>query len=315
MKNYVLLFPGQGKILQDIRQELVSLPEAIKVLDEAGEILGFDVFEKSIEELGQTRWAQLAIFLHSLALAKEVIAKLGQPRFVAGHSLGLLTAYALAGIFDLEEAVKVVHHRGVFMQAACDVSQGAMAAVIGAKISAIDRVCCDLMDPPTKILGVANYNSSRQIVISGHQALVEKAAKRLERNRGVRVIRLAVSGAFHSPLMIPAKRQFASYLDTVAIEEPSIVVVDGDVIEEAGEARRHLSDHMILPVNWQKTMEYLFKETDLRRFVVAGPGSVLTKLAQENFKLLSQETHLYGSLQAVSVEKPVDLVQLEGFLA
>ena len=278
------LFPGQGSQFVGMGKDLFEANASARgVFERANETLGVDLatlcFEGPEEELKQTRNTQPAIFVHSMAVLAALGWELGGPEIVlAGHSLGEYSAYAAAGSFSFEDALRLVRRRGELMWEAGQERPGAMAAVLGLDGPAVDAVLQEV----TGVVVSANLNSSSQVVISGEVGAVEAAMERLKEAGARRVIRLEVSGAFHSPLMAGAAAGLKAELAKVEILAPRSAVLAnasaGAVTEPEG-IRESLFRQLTSPVRWDEILRSMIKG-GAQRFVEIGPGKVLTSLVR-----------------------------------
>jgi [acyl-carrier-protein] S-malonyltransferase len=281
-KRIALLFAGQGAQTVGMGRDLSEkYPAAAAIFRRADEILGFPLsriaFEGPVEELTQTKHCQPALFVHGLACIEALRAELGDVPVsaAAGLSLGEFTAHAAAGTFDFETGLRLVAKRGLFMQEACESTQGAMAAMIGGDESAVRALAseCDV--------DVANLNSPGQIVISGETAKVA-AAVGVAKEHGIRLAKmLNVAGAYHSRLMNSAFVKLGAELLTTHIEAPRFPVIcntDARPVRVANEIRESLKDQVTGTVRWTETIEYLVDEQRCDLFIELGPGGVLAGL-------------------------------------
>lgn len=268
------IFPGQGSQFPGMAKDLY--PSHKDLFEKANDILGFRItdimFEGDAEALKATKVTQPAIFIHSTILAME---QARQPDMVAGHSLGEFSAMVAAGALSFEDGLRLVAVRAEAMQKCCEAVPGTMAAVIKLDDETIERICSD-------IPGVvpANYNSPGQVVISGEKAAVEQACALLKEAGAKRALVLPVSGAFHSPLMEPARVELAKAIEATPFKAPRCPIyqnvtaaptTDPEVIK--ANALRQLTS----PVRWTKTVENMITD-GATRFVEIGPGSVLQGL-------------------------------------
>jgi [acyl-carrier-protein] S-malonyltransferase len=278
-----LLCPGQGSQLVGMGRDLSgAYPEARDAFAEADEALGFSLsrlcWEGPADELKQTSNAQPAILVHSVAVWRVLEAR--RPLGVAvaaGHSLGEFSAYVAAGSLGFADAVRTVRRRGELMFRAGQARPGTMAAVVGLEDAAAEELCREASGAGEGIVVAANYNAPGQVVISGDEAAVRRAAE-LGREAGARrVLPLNVSGAFHSPLMAVAQQGLREQLDAVSLRDPAFPVVSNASarpVTDGDEARRLLVEQLTSPVRWvASTLAMLGQGT--REFVEVGPGNVL----------------------------------------
>ena len=276
-KAYV--FPGQGSQFPGMAKDLYeSDPVAREMLEKANEILGFRItdimFDGTAEDLKQTRVTQPAIFLHSVVLAKCLPDF--KPDMVAGHSLGEFSALVAAGAMDFEEGLRLVSIRAQAMQKACETNPGAMAAVLALPSETIEKICseCD------GIVVAANYNCEGQVVISGEKDAVEAACARLKEAGAKRALPLPVGGAFHSPLMEPAREELAEGIEKAIFRTPSCPVyqnVTALPTTDPDEIRKNLLAQLTAPVRWTQSVVNMIGD-GAGHFVELGPGKVLQGL-------------------------------------
>jgi len=275
------LFPGQGAQYVGMGKSLCErFPAARAIFERANRLLGFDLaricFDGPAEELTKTDISQPAI----LACSMAALAAMGNPPCTAsaGLSLGEYTALVSAGAIDFDLAVPLVHDRGRWMQEACDERPGTMASIIALDRASVERAAADASAAGT--VAIANINCPGQIVISGEIAAVDKACE-IARQLGAKMaIKLNVAGAFHSPLMEPARLKLAQRLESVEIREPRFTVVSnvtGKPVQSPGQIRDHLARQVTNPVLWEDGMRYLLG-TGIREFAEIGPGKVLAGL-------------------------------------
>ena len=279
MKAFV--FPGQGSQYCGMGRDLYErFPEAKALMDRANEILGYSItdimFTGSEDDLKQTRYTQLAIFLHSYAAA--VLLGRDGVSMAAGHSLGEYTALCFAGSIDFEDAVRLVARRGSLMQDAGQQNPGTMAAIIGMDDAALDGLLEEA--GAFGVLQAANFNSPGQIVISGDIAAVRKAVE-LAPAKGARMAKeLVVSGAFHSPLMKPAEKELAEALNATTIRDAEIPVCMNVVarpVTAAAEIRENLISQLTSSVLWSQSVQAMV-DNGVDEFVEVGPQKVLQGL-------------------------------------
>lgn len=284
MKAY--LFPGQGSQFPGMARDLYdSNTDARQVLDKANEILGFDItsimFSGTEEDLKQTKVTQPAIFLHSVALVKAVGSRF-QPDMVAGHSLGEFSALASAGVLPWEEALKLVSIRANAMQRACELTPSTMAAILGLPDEVVEQVCNEL----DEVVVAANYNSPGQVVISGSIAGVNKACEVLKEQGAKRALVLQVGGAFHSPLMEPAREELAKAINEASFSTPICPIyqnVTASAVKDPQEIKKNLIAQLTAPVKWTQTINTMFIDGCFT-FIEAGPGKVLQGLVKKIVK-------------------------------
>jgi len=271
-----------GKDFYDKDADVRSLYEMVS--DEMGLDIARVSFEGPAEELKKTKITQPAILLHSLAVLTVLKDDLPSFDFAAGHSLGEYGALAVSGAMSFEDALKAVVKRAAFMEKACVKSEGTMAAVMGLSIDKIEELC-----ERASVAGIvvpANFNSGIQVVISGSKAGVDKAVALAGDMGAKRAVLLEVGGAFHSPLMEPARQGLSEYLQQVSInhpEKPVIANVTGQAVNKPEEIRRLLIEQLTAPVKWAQTMSFL-KEEGITDVIEIGPGRVLTGLAKREMR-------------------------------
>ena len=302
-QGLALIFPGQGSQSPGMGKDLAEkFPVARQVFEEADDALGFAIsrlcFEGPAEELQLTENTQPAILTVSVAAFRAMMeAGIGAPAFVAGHSLGEYSALVAAGALSLSDAVRTVRARGGYMQEAVPVGTGAMAAVLGGELSAIQRVCAEASQG--QVCSVANFNSPGQTVIAGNTEAVDRAVEGLS---GVakRVIKLKVSAPFHCALMKPAQDRLAADLERLEFKEPAMPVVtnvDARATTAPGELRDALVRQVSAPVRWVDSMQLLIEQS-VGTFVEAGPGKVLSGLMRQ----ISRDVKMLNVEDAASLE-------------
>lgn len=276
-KAYV--FPGQGSQFPGMAKDLYESNEtAREMLEKANEILGFRItdimFEGTADDLKQTKVTQPAIFLHSVIMAKCLPDF--KPDMVAGHSLGEFSALVAAGAMDFEEGLKLVSIRAQAMQKACESVPGAMAAVIALPTEKVEETCASCEG----VVVAANYNCDGQIVISGEKEAVEAACVRMKEAGAKRALPLPVGGAFHSPLMEPARAELAEGIEKAVFSTPVCPVyqnVTAKPSTDPAEIKANLLAQLTSPVRWTQSVKNML-EDGACHFVELGPGKVLQGL-------------------------------------
>jgi [acyl-carrier-protein] S-malonyltransferase len=291
VSSVAYIFPGQGSQAPGMGKELAEkFPVARQVFEEADDALGFAIsrlcFEGPAEELQLTENTQPAILTTSVAAFRAARESgLPEPSFVAGHSLGEYSALVAAGVLELSDAVKTVRARGQYMQRAVPVGTGAMAAVIGGELKAIEDACRQASADQTKegqICSVANSNSPSQVVIAGNTEAVDRAIELLK-SVAKRVIKLNVSAPFHCALMKPAQDELAADLERLSFNEPRVPVVtnvDARVTTAPDELRDALLRQVSAPVRWLESMQLLVGK-NAETFIEIGPGKILSGLMRQ----------------------------------
>ena len=277
MKAYV--FPGQGSQYPGMAKDLYESNEVARMmLERANEILGFRItdimFEGTAEELKQTRVTQPAIFLHSVVMARCL--QDFTPDMVAGHSLGEFSALVAAGAIDFEDGLKLVSVRAEAMQKACEMNPGSMAAVLALETAKVEEICsaCEGTVIP------ANYNCDGQIVISGEKEAVEKACIKMKEAGAKRALPLPVGGAFHSPLMEPARAELAEGIEKNVFRTPTCPIYQNVTAlpsTDPEEIKRNLLAQLTAPVRWTQSVRNMAAD-GAEEFVELGPGTVLQGL-------------------------------------
>lgn len=281
MKAYV--FPGQGAQFTGMGKDLYEASEEAKTLfEKANDILGFHItdimFEGEAEELKQTKVTQPAIFLHSTILAK-LLGHHFQPEMVAGHSLGEISALTAAGVLAFEDGLKLVSKRALAMQAACEAEPSTMAAILGLENEVVESVC----EKVEGIVVAANYNCPGQLVISGTVDAIDNACELLKKAGARRALVLPVGGAFHSPLMEPARAELAKAIEVTTFNTPICPVyqnVTASAVTNPNEIKENLVAQLTAPVRWTQTMYQMIAD-GASRFTEVGPGKVLQGLVKK----------------------------------
>ena len=279
MKAFV--FPGQGAQFVGMGKDLYDNSALAKDLFlKANDILGFDItslmFEGTPEDLKQTKVTQPAVFIHSVVSAIAMGADF-QPDMVAGHSLGEFSALTAAGALSFEDGLALVSKRAMAMQKACELNPSTMAAVLALPDETVENVCNSITQ---EVVVAANYNCPGQIVISGTKAGIELAAEQLKAAGAKRVLPLAVGGAFHSPLMEPARQELAQAIEATQIVAPRCPVyqnVDAKPYTDPAQIKANLVAQLTSPVRWTQTVNNMLAD-GADEFIELGPGQVLTGL-------------------------------------
>ena len=272
------VFPGQGAQFSGMGKDLYEgSAVAAELFEKANEILGFRItdimFDGSEEELTQTRVTQPAIFLHSVIMAKTM--EDFQPDMVAGHSLGEFSALTAAGALSFEDGLKLVFQRAMAMQKACELQTSTMAAIVGGSVEDVEEACAAVDD----IVVPANFNSPGQIAISGTIGGVEKASQLLKEKVKL-VVPLKVGGAFHSPLMEPARVELAEAINATEFHQPLCPIyqnVDAQPHTDPFEIKCNLIAQLTSPVCWTQSVQRMVTD-GAEEFIELGPGQVLTGL-------------------------------------
>ncbi|WP_291858657.1 ACP S-malonyltransferase [Marinilabilia sp.] len=281
MKAYV--FPGQGAQYVGMGKDVYdNNPMAKELFEKANEILGFRItdlmFEGTDEDLKQTKVTQPAIFLHSVILAKTLGNEF-QPEMVAGHSLGEFSALVSAGALSFEDGLKLVSQRAMAMQKACEIKPSTMAAIVGMEDAMVEEVCKAIDD----VVVPANYNCPGQLVISGTFEGIDKACDLLKEKGAKRALKLPVGGAFHSPLMEPARAELAEAIENTKFRIPVCPVyqnVDAKPQTDPATIKANLVSQLTAPVRWTQTVQNMLAD-GADRFTEIGPGKVLQGLIKK----------------------------------
>lgn len=275
------IFPGQGSQFPGMGKHLYDDSSVARdMFERANDILGFKIseimFEGSDEDLKATKVTQPAIFLHSFILAATMDDF--RPDVVAGHSLGEFSALAATGSISFEDGLRLVARRAAEMRKCCEYAPGAMAAIIGTDHATIDRICAET----DGIVIPANYNSDMQVVISGEKAAVESACARLSEAGARRILMLPVEGAFHSPLMEPARLEFAKAIQETPVKAPSCPIfqnVPATAVADPEEIKQNMLLQLTYPVRWTEIVRNMVAD-GVDRFVEVGPGRTLQGLVK-----------------------------------
>ena len=281
MKAYI--FPGQGAQFTGMGLDLYEKhPLAQELFEKANKILGFSItdvmFEGTPEQLKETKVTQPAIFLHSVIMAK-VLGDNFKPEMVAGHSLGEFSALVANNVLSFDDGLKLVSQRALAMQKACELEKSTMAAVLGLEDKVVEDTCAAI----DGVVVAANYNCPGQLVISGSIDAINKACEILTEKGARRAIVLPVGGAFHSPLMEPAREELAEAIKNTTFSEPTCPIyqnVTANAVTKASEIQENLIAQLTAPVRWTQTIQKMIKDGGTE-FTEVGPGKVLQGLMRK----------------------------------
>ena len=280
MKAYI--FPGQGAQFPGMAKDLYEHnSQARTLLDQANEVLGFNItsimFSGRADELKQTKVTQPAIFLHSVAIALS--SDSFKPDMVAGHSLGELSALVSNRCLSFEDGLTLVYKRALAMQKACEANPSTMAAILGLEDKIVEDICAEI----NEVVVAANYNCPGQLVISGSIKGVEIACEKLKAAGAKRALPLQVGGAFHSPLMEPAREELAAAIESTSFRQPVCPVyqnVNASPSMDVSEIKRNLIAQLTAPVRWTQSVRKMTAD-GARTYIECGPGKVLQGLVKK----------------------------------
>lgn len=282
MKAFV--FPGQGAQFSGMGKDFYERSDEFKALFErANEVLGYRItdimFNGTDDELKQTKVTQPAVFLHSVTAAKSILGEV-KPDMVAGHSLGEFSALVVAGALSFDDGLNLVLHRAMAMQRACEMQPSTMAAIIALPDEKVEEICASIND---EVCVAANYNCPGQIVISGSVPGIERACELMKAAGAKRALVLKVGGAFHSPLMEPAKQELEEAINSVKFNTPSCPIyqnVNALPQTDPEEIKKNLIAQLTSPVRWTQSVRNMIAD-GADEFIECGPGSVLQGLIKK----------------------------------
>ena len=281
MKAYI--FPGQGAQFKGMGQDLyTNSPRAKELFEKANEVLGFSItdvmFNGTDEDLKETKVTQPAIFMNSVILSK-LLGDSFKPDMVAGHSLGEFSALVANGVLNFEDGLRLVSKRALAMQQACEMVDSTMAAVLGMEDHLVESICADI----DGIVVAANYNCPGQLVISGETTAVEKACEELKARGAKRALLLPVGGAFHSPLMEPAREELAAAIEATEFKTPLCPIyqnVTTWAVTDPAKIKENLIFQLTAPVKWTQSVQNMIAD-GATEFIEVGPGKVLQGLVKK----------------------------------
>jgi [acyl-carrier-protein] S-malonyltransferase len=287
--KHAYIFPGQGSQFSGMGKTLYdSSIQAKELFEQANDVLGFRIsdimFHGSDEELKQTNVTQPAVFLHSVIAYKSIAD--AKPDMTAGHSLGEFSALVANNALSFEDALKLVSIRAQAMQKACAVKPSTMAAVLALADEKVEEICKQVYDEAGEVVVAANYNCPGQLVISGSIKGIEIACERMKAAGAKRALVLPVGGAFHSPLMAPAKEELAAAIDSTIFNIPSCPVYQNVVaraVTDPSEIKKNLIDQLTGAVRWTQSVQAMVTD-GATKFTEVGPGKVLQGLVQKVHK-------------------------------
>ena len=293
MSKHAYVFPGQGAQFVGMGKDLYNnFPKAKELFDQANEILGFNItdiiFNGTDEDLKQTKVTQPAVFLHSVIRA-ICLGDDFKPEMVAGHSLGEFSALVAAGVISFEDGLRLVSKRALAMQAACELQPSTMAAVLGLEDEKVVEV---LKSITNEVVVAANFNCPGQLVISGSIAGVEQACEALKNAGAKRALPLKVGGAFHSPLMEPAREELAKAIEETNFSSPKCPIYQNVVahaVTEPQEIKKNLIAQLTAPVRWTECVRAMISD-GATLFTEVGPGTVLQGLVKKIDSSISAES-------------------------
>lgn len=277
------IFPGQGAQFSGMGLDLYeNSPHAQELFEQANDVLGFAItnimFKGTAEELKETKVTQPAIFLHSVILAKT-LGDTFKPNMVAGHSLGEFSALVANGTLNFEDGLKLVALRANAMQKACEIQPSTMAAVLGLEDTIVEKICASIEG----VVVAANYNCPGQLVISGEIEAINKACEAMKDAGAKRALVLPVGGAFHSPLMEPAREELASAIENTSFNKPNCPIyqnVTANAVIDESAIKANLISQLTAPVRWTQSVQQMIVD-GATLFTEVGPGNVLQGLVKK----------------------------------
>ena len=285
--KHAFVFPGQGSQYPGMGKEhYENNAFAKKLFEQANELLGFRIsdimFQGSEDDLKQTNVTQPAVFLHSIIAYKSIepSTSSGSPDMVAGHSLGEFTALVANGTLSFEDALQLVSIRAKAMQKACEMNPSTMAAILNLADDKVEAICAEVQNETGEIVVAANYNCPGQVVISGTKKGIDIACERMKAAGAKRAMLLPVGGAFHSPLMLPAKEELAAAIESTKFHNPTCAVyqnVAAKAVMDKDEIKQNLIDQLTGAVRWTQSVQAMIAD-GASKFTEAGPGKVLQGL-------------------------------------
>jgi len=281
--KHAYIFPGQGSQFPGMgKPHFDNSAFAKKLFEQANEILGFRIsdimFEGTEEDLKQTKVTQPAIFLHSIIAYKSIES--ASPDMVAGHSLGEFSALVANGTLSFEDALQLVAIRAGAMQKACELAPSSMAAILNLADEKVEAICAEVQNETGEVVVAANYNCPGQLVISGSYKGIEIACERMKAAGAKRALVLPVGGAFHSPLMLPAKQELAAAIEATKFHNPTCAVYQNVVakaVMDQEEIKQNLIDQLTGAVRWTQSVQAMIAD-GASKFTECGPGKVLQGL-------------------------------------